>query len=134
MEPIKLLGPNKIEDEILAGDMWQGFTVVGSAGGDDPTVLLPAVQSVKLIFRKKDTRRFVWELNDTTGSESGLPAGYPNNTKGNITIIDPLLWTIGVDAQPLPMGPGAYIWKFQITDIQNAPHTLLTGQITICRR
>jgi hypothetical protein len=132
MIPFKLCTPNSIELDNYAGDTWNGMTIRGSVGGENPSEQLPKVISAKLQFRTL-ARRFVYELNTETGSENGLPTGYPNNTTGNITLIDADMWTISVDAQPLPMSAGTYIWELEVIDALNVKRSLLAGTITICR-
>ena len=131
MIPFKLASPNKIQEEVYAGDTWRGFTVRGSAGGEVPTDTLPAVSSAKLQFRTTKGR-LVYELNSSVGSVSGLPTGYPDNTMGNITIEDAAEWTIAIDAQPLEIPAGIYLWDLEVTDILNTKRTILKGRITIC--
>ena len=132
MIPLRLCTPNIISDFNYAGDTWGGMTIRGSAGGVEPLDLLPKIVSAKLQFRT-EARRFVYELNTETGSEMGLPVGYPNNTTGCITIVDAEAWTFSVDAQPLPMGAGTYLWELEVIDALNVKRSLLTGSITICQ-
>lgn len=131
MIPFKLCTPNFISSSNYSGDTWGGMTIRGSIEGD-PLIRLPKVISAKLQFRTPN-RRFVYELNTEVGSVNGLPTGYPSNTQGNITIVDADMWTIGVDAQPLPMGAGTYLWELEIVDALNVKRSLLTGSITICQ-
>jgi hypothetical protein len=125
MIPYKLKGPNVIERNVKAGDTWRGFTV----RGDVPDV--PPLVKVTLQFRTLD-KRFVYELSSEHGSENGLPAGWPNNGKGNITIIDPALWVFSVDSQPLPMAGGTYLWELETLDEMNTTRSLLNGRIVLC--
>jgi hypothetical protein len=94
MIPNKFATPNEIESNNYVGDTWRGFTVRGTAGGDDPTDILPDVVSARLQFRTLD-RRFVYELNTETLSVDGLPSGWPNNTTGVITLTPPELTAAG---------------------------------------
>lgn len=136
MIPIKLASPNNVENGIYAGDTWRGFTVRGSAGGVDPTDILPNLVSCRLQFRDLK-RRLIHELNSATGSENGLPTIHPPENDyygmGNITILDPVLWVISVDSQPLPMVAGTYLWELETLDIMNTTRSILNGRISICQ-
>lgn len=131
MIPFKLCTPNYISTGNYAGDTWGGMTIKGSVEGD-PEYVLPKVVSAKMQFRTP-SRRFVYELNTEVGSVNGLPTNFPNNEKGNITLVDPEMWTISIDAQPLPMKAGTYIWELEVIDALNVKRSLLTGSMTICQ-
>lgn len=131
MQPLKLCTPNKVEDNIYAGDTWGGFTFRAFDQGE-VTLSLPKLISARLQFRNTQ-RRFVYELNTETPSEDGLPVGFPNNSTGCITISDLPLWEISVNAQPLPMGAGVYLWELEIVDALNVKRSILTGKVTICQ-
>lgn len=130
MVPYKLCSPNSITSTLYAGDTWSGFTVNGfnDPPGSDP---LPAIKSARMQFRDQN-RRLVYELNTETGSVDGLPTDYPNNTKGNISIVAEEVWTLSIDSQPLPLQAGSYIWDLEVTDELNVVRSLLAGTLTVC--
>jgi len=132
MEPFKLCTPNSVTSSLYAGDTWSGFTVDGYTDPPaDPEERLPGIKSARMQFR--DTKgNLVWELNTETGSEYGLPTGYPNNTTGSISIVEDAHWVLSVDSQPLPLGSGMYIWDLEITDELNVVRSLLVGTLIVC--
>lgn len=130
MVPFKLCSPNSVFNNIYAGDTWSGMTVKGEFTGD-PEDRLPSIAHARMQFRDV-YKKLVYELNTETGSEYGLPTNYPNNTTGNISIIDAEDWILSVDAQPLPMQAGSYIWDLEIVDALNVRRSVLSGTMTIC--
>jgi len=116
-----------------SGDTWNGLTIKHSFIGD-PGDKPPGVKSARLQLRDFDDK-LVYELTSVTGSENGLPAGYPFNLKGNISIVDnpAYVWILSIDAQPLPVPIGTYFWDLEIVNNLNIRQTILTGTLSVCK-
>jgi hypothetical protein len=131
MQPITLC--NSASATHYSGDSWNGLTIKKSFIGD-PLDAPPGVKNARLQFRDYDDT-LIYELSTFTGSENGLPKGYPFNLKGNISIVEhpSYIWVLSLDAQPLPMPVGTYAWDLEIVDTLNIKHTILTGTLSICK-
>ncbi|MHA1807893.1 MAG: hypothetical protein DRH06_00010 [Deltaproteobacteria bacterium] len=115
-----------------AGDSWSGLTIKYSFTGD-PVDTPPGLRSARMQLRTLGDV-LVYEFNTEIKSIDGLPEGYPYNTKGAMNIVaDPsYVWILGIDSQPVPVPPGAYIWDLETINNLGVKNTLLTGKITIC--
>ena len=116
-----------------AGDTWNGLTIKHSYIGN-PLDRPPGVKSARLQLRNFDDA-LIYELSSDIGSEDGLPIGYPYNLKGNISIVDnpAYVWILSIDAQPLPIPVGTYLWDLEIVNSLNVRQTILTGTLAVCK-